>query len=172
MELLAEISESDIGFVRSSKLDKVQNRLAARAIIFNDSNQIALLYVSVKNYHKLPGGGVEDDETVSEALLREVTEEVGAKIEIFTSLGSIIEHRGQHQLVQQSYCFLARTVEIVHTPAFTKEEQANGFQLKWVDYEQAVLLLENDNPKDYVGMFIQKRDLLFLHEMKKYFNNN
>lgn len=172
MDLLAEISESDIGLVRNSLPGTVQSRQAARAIIFNHSNQIALLYVSAKNYHKLPGGGVEDDETVSEALLREVTEEVGARIEIVISLGSIIEHRGQHQLVQQSYCFLARTLEISHTPAFTKEEKTNGFSLKWVNYEQAVLLLKNDNPKDYVGQFIQKRDLLFLQEVKKYFNNN
>ncbi|MEF3353773.1 NUDIX domain-containing protein [Paenibacillus sp. GYB006] len=168
MELIAEISDIDIGLMRSNLPDQVHIRKAVRAIILNESNQIALLYVSENNYHKLPGGGVETNETWSEALLREVKEEVGAKIEMISNLGSIIEHRGQHHLIQQSYCFLARAVEISHTPTFTKEEQANGFQLKWMDYEQAVSLIKHDKPKDYVGRFIQKRDFLFLQEVKMY----
>ncbi|WIV21086.1 NUDIX domain-containing protein [Paenibacillus polygoni] len=168
VELIAEISDIDLGLMSSNLPDQVHIRKAARAIILNESNQIALLYVSEKNYHKLPGGGVEANETWSEALQREVKEEVGATIEMIANLGSIIEHRGRHHLIQQSCCYLARAVEMSHTPSFTKEEQANGFQLKWMNYDQAVSLIKHDKPKDYVGQFIQKRDFLFLQKVKMY----
>lgn len=56
-------------------------RINVRAVIFNENN-IALIYREKqgKTYYTLPGGGVEDDELLSHAVIREVKEELGLDI--------------------------------------------------------------------------------------------
>lgn len=167
MELLTEISESDIGIESSLSDIKYNVRRASRAIVVNQNNQIALLYVSKKNYHKLPGGGIEKDENISEALMREVIEEVGVEINLISEVGAVIEYRDRFELMQLSYCFLASVKKNLEAPSFTEEEQSNGFILKWVTFEEAINLLRNDNPTDYSGCFIKKRDYTFLIKAKE-----
>ena len=88
MELIKEIPENieknDITY---------EVRKATRTVLLNDSNEIALLYVAKDNYHKLPGGGIEEGESIFTALKREVKEEVGANIDILDDIGVIIEYR-------------------------------------------------------------------------------
>ena len=165
MELITEIYEEHIGHSDSEKLYKV--RKASRAIMFNSLNQIALPYVSKNMYHKLPGGGIEKGESIIEALNREVMEEVGAKIDIISEVGTIIEYRDNFNQLQISYCYLANVTEILGGPSYTTEELTAGFRLKWMDFEVAITTIENDKPNDYIGKFIQKRDLAFLMKAKE-----
>lgn len=169
MELLAELTELDIGLKGEGSTSdlKLQIRKASRAVVINESNKIALLFVSKKNYHKLPGGGIEQNENVYEALVREVYEEVGAEIKVILDVGVIIEYRDQHELMQVSYCYLASLENMLEAPSLTEEEQSNGFMLKWVPIEEAILLVHNDKPEDYVGRFIQKRDFTFLTKARE-----
>lgn len=53
-------------------------RKAARGIV-SHNGKIALLHVTKYNYHKLPGGGVEEGEMYEEAFKREVLEETGCE---------------------------------------------------------------------------------------------
>ncbi len=171
MELITEIYESHIG-CEVYNLEKIYTvRKASRAILVNNLNQIALLNVTKNTYHKLPGGGIEKGESIIEALNREVMEEVGAKIDIDSEIGTIIEYRDRFKQLQISYCFLAKVNEIVDTPSFTKDELAAGFQLKWVKFEDARTIIESDKPNDYMGKFIQKRDLAFLTQVYKIMGN-
>lgn len=59
-----------------------QVREAARAIVLDENNMIALLHVSRDGYYKLPGGGIEDSEDPVDALKRECREEIGCEIEV------------------------------------------------------------------------------------------
>ena len=59
MKLLKTIHTKDLFDDALVYTGKYKLRKAGRAIIFDDENNIALLNVSKKNYHKLPGGGVE-----------------------------------------------------------------------------------------------------------------
>lgn len=55
-------------------------RNSARAIIINKNNEICLIKRNKKDcetYWVLPGGGIEDNETIEQALLREIKEELG-----------------------------------------------------------------------------------------------
>ena len=168
MKLLLELNETDIGLPESESFTlPYKLRKAARAIIFNQKGEIALLYVSKDNYHKLPGGGFEVGEDVASALKREALEEVGSHIDITDEVGLTIEYRNQENCLQISYCFLAKVVGEVGEPNFDSGEVADGFQPLWVSIDEAVSLLTNDKPEIYTGKFIQKRDLTLLNEAKR-----
>ncbi len=167
MELLNEIYNKDVTGEQTVTSIAYDIRKASRSIVSNKSSQIALLYVSKHKYHKLPGGGVENTENIKETLKREVMEEVGVNILIGDEIGAIIEYRDEFRQLQISYCFFSKVVGEVTTPNFTESELVNGFELKWVTLDEAITLLSNDNPDDYVGKFIKKRDLIFLNRAKE-----
>lgn len=167
MELLKEIPEKN-----QNKDMTYELRKAARAVLLNDAKEMALLYVSKGNYHKLPGGGIEEGEDIYSALKREVKEEVGAEIEVLDEIGLIIEYRdgfGKYPTgqIQLSYCFYAKVVGKVGETSFSENELANGFELKWVPFNQGLELLKNDSSEDPLGQFIHKRDLAFIEKAKE-----
>ena len=51
-----------------------------RGIIINDEGQVLLLYFNKRNGYSIPGGTVEENESIKDTVLREVLEETGADI--------------------------------------------------------------------------------------------
>ena len=78
MELLLVIKEQEV-HPEIKKADGTKNkfRKAVRAVVFDNENKVALINVSKHNYYKLPGGGIENFESVEDALRRECLEEAG-----------------------------------------------------------------------------------------------
>lgn len=138
-------------------------------IIFNKYGEIAILIVKRNNYHVLPGGGIECGEDMVTALLREVNEEVGATINNITELGYIIEYINNRNLKRITYCYLAEVLGELTTPQFTKEEIFEGYELSWLDVNEALTIIENDlaNYDEIVKIikkqsFVPHRELGFL----------
>jgi ADP-ribose pyrophosphatase YjhB (NUDIX family) len=169
MELIRELNDGDIGEEFSRNLGEVryQMRRASRAVVFDSAGRIAVLDVTKKGYHKLPGGGLEPGEDITAALNREVKEEVGVEIEVRGELGVIVEFRERHQFMQFSYCYYAHVVGDGEPTNFTQDELDKGFMLRWIELDDAIRFMEDDKPVDYIGKFILKRDLLFLKKMKE-----
>jgi len=162
MELLGEIYDSDIIGDNSYFEWIYKVRKASRALVYNELNQIAILFVSKDNYHKLPWGWVEEWENIKETVKREVKEEVWWNISIWKEIGLILEYRKKIEQLQISYCYISKLLWKLEDTAFTEKEIADGFQLKWVTLDEAIKILESDSPKNYVGKYIVKRDLIFL----------
>ncbi len=167
MKLIKTIQFKDL---KSEDTDKFKIRRAARAVVFDNEKNIGILYVGKYNYHKLPGGGLEGDESIDKALQRECLEEIGCSVEIFGELGEIVEYRDKWSLKQSSYCYLANVVGEKGMSDFTQKEIDNRFEIKWMSLKGAIRLFENDKPEGYEGRFIQKRDSSFLKEAKKILN--
>ncbi len=164
MKLIIEIQEQDI-IPDAPKIDESGHRIrrAARAIVTDTDGRVALLRVGKHNYHKLPGGGVDEGEDIPAALARELMEEIGCEAEVTGEVGTTIEHRNQFERVQTSYCFTAKLIGEKGEPDFTDWELENEFSIVWADnLDQAIHLLETDAPDDYMGKFIQLRDLSLL----------
>ena len=161
MKLIDEVQLEEI----ESRLD-YRLREAVRAIVLK-GDKMALLYVSNENYHKLPGGGIEQGENLNQALEREILEEVGVTIENIREVGKIIEYRKQHHLKQISYCFVIDVKYDTGNLNYTEEEKAEGFELKWVSIQEALKLMKNDKPKDYLGTFVKARDICILEYSRR-----
>ena len=156
--LIREISDTDFDpKYQMSNLDTYRVRKAARGILVNNG-KIALLNVTKFNYHKLPGGGIETNESTDEAFKREVLEETGCECEILDQSGVIIEWRDQLKLLQISYVLLAKVKGKVGQNRLEQGEIDEGFKLEWVSLEEIDEVLKNDNPTNYEGKFITIRD--------------
>jgi 8-oxo-dGTP pyrophosphatase MutT (NUDIX family) len=168
MNVIAEFREQDINpgasLIDSSEFD---HREAVRAVVVNDSGQVALLNVSKRGFHKLPGGGIESDEDNTEALAREVLEEIGCEIEIVAELGEVIEYRDEWRQIQTSYCYSAKQIGEQRQSSLTDKERKEGFEIIWAkDLDEAVAILEADSPSGYDGKRMKPRDLAILRAAK------
>ncbi len=152
---------------REEEMAALPLRQAARAIVFDQKEQVALLHVTKKGYYKLPGGGVEAGEDLVSALKRECLEEIGCEIEVGRQIGMIVEYRKKLGVRQESYCYVAKVRGEKGEPTLTPSEIEEGFETIWAPIEKAIELIERGTQvKDYLGKFIVKRDLIFLKEIK------
>lgn len=158
------LKKIDIDNVGDEIAKNYQQRRAARAVVFDADNRVALLHVTKESFHKLPGGGLEGEEDIISALRRECLEEIGCEIIVEQELGYILEYRTRWELRQESYCYLARVLGDKGVPHFSESEKAQGFEIIWLPLEEAIETVRNNQPTLYPGEIIQNRDLAFLEE--------
>lgn len=165
MRLIREISNKDFGQPDTDENNLILRR-AARAVILNNESKVAVLSVAGGEYHKIPGGGIEEDEDIRLALAREIYEEAGVKAEVIDEVGSILEYRDG--LKQYSYCYLAKVVGEIGVPEFTDDELNSGFQAPdWLSIDEAIDNFMCDSPTFLRAEFMSLRDRTFLEEARK-----
>ena len=81
----------------------MNKRINSRAIVFEDDNVLLLFRHKIvdgiiKEYYAIPGGGVELNETLEEAAIRELKEELSIDIEIISYLGKLEEEKCIHHI--------------------------------------------------------------------------
>ncbi len=171
MKLIAKITDIEIG---ENIIDYKNPRMrkAARGIVLNEKGEIALLHKKNKNEYKLPGGGMEEDETKEIAFQREILEETGCNVEIMEYMGYTEEIKSHSSFVQTSYVFISKVISNTNQLHLTQKEIEEGGELVWVMPEVALPLIQesfhNLKPSQYDDVystkFIVKRDEMILKE--------
>jgi len=122
-------------------------RIAARAIIL-DGDSMLMIYSPSCDEYKFPGGGVERNESMEAALVREVREETGAVVgRIVSKVGQVIEYDRpkERQLdlftMRSSYYLVTVTAERLEQKLDAYESKL-GFTPRWVDVDEAIRLNE------------------------------
>lgn len=146
-------------------------REASRAVLFDEDALVALLFVAKHNYHKLPGGGIDEGEDQAQALVRECLEEVGAEIEVLGEVGMVVEFRSEWDFKQVSYCYHGKILS-KGEPSFTQKELSEGFRVVWMSLQDAINQLEQESPENYAGSFIVQRDLALLRKAQQIIDEN
>lgn len=163
MNLIKRITDADFLENEDYIYMDTPTRYGARGVLYNDKNEIAMMYMETKGCYKLPGGGVENNETKEEAFLREVLEETGYTSEIIKELGIIEEHKIKNNFMHLSYCFAARALS-KHEVSLTEHEISLGFKLVWMKLEDAIKAMDKsmENCDDYKMKFMLLRDITIL----------
>lgn len=140
-------------------------RTAVRAIIIEEGK--ILMVRSNRGYFKLPGGGVEADESHAEALAREVTEETGYKhCRIGTEIGTISELRpdkaSPRSLFQMdSHHFLCELyTKDQSAQSLVGYEQEEGYSPVWVTIQEAVEANSSAYETDKSHIFIPRENFV------------
>lgn len=171
MKLVKYITDFKLGYKASAKTDEDWNvRQAVRAILLNEKDEIALMHIAKYDVYKLPGGGVDEGESLDEAFIREMLEETGCEAKKTDVIGITIEKRDQWKMFQVSHCFIAKAKK-VKSLELTDEEKESGFSLHWIESIDKALELVNKNKSDrYDDKYIKSRDSAILQSAREILN--
>lgn len=166
MKDLGLIKDEDFGLT-SIKLRNPKVRYGGRGIVQRDDGKIAVFYERERNHYKLPGGGVEGEETPEQAFEREVAEEVGCLVQNVEQIGIVKEERSQSNFEQYSSIFYSKLKIDLHKLNATKEEQEAGAEMMWKTPQEAYDLISGclteliipDYEKLYHSKFMVMRDI-------------
>lgn len=118
-------------------------RPATRAIV-TKGEEILLLHTERYCDYSLPGGGVDHGESLQQALIRELSEETGARdINNILPYGLIREFRANYknpsQIIEMlSYCFTCDIADQFDAQNLEDYELANGMTVHWVNINKAI----------------------------------
>ena len=112
-----------------------------RGIIINDEGQVLLLYFNKRNGYSIPGGTVEENESIKDTVLREVLEETGADIKVGKLLWTeecFWEWNGTqaHNIAFYYLIELADGSDIPDTGAFVSHKDNCNVVLGWMPIEK------------------------------------
>lgn len=117
----------------------MEKRVSSRAIIIEDNKLLTMFRRKIKNdgsvkeYYVIPGGGLEEGETLEENVIRELKEEFNVDIEIIKFLGT-----EEYDDTIANY-FLCKIV--MGTPKLSGEElermnPENYYEIKYIDLKE------------------------------------
>ncbi|MBQ6334365.1 MAG: NUDIX hydrolase [Erysipelotrichaceae bacterium] len=139
-------------------------RQTVRALAENEEGKFAFLhivgedYFGVRDHLETCGGGVEENESLVDAIQREIREEMGYEIKSFEMIGSILDaYNLIGRITLSAFVHVLIDTSSVHEMERTMEEQILIKEILWLDPEEALYRLENVN-KNKVDLIVQRRD--------------
>ena len=109
-------------------------REGCRGIVICDG-KILLSYEKNINHYLIPGGGIEEGESLAECCEREIGEEAGIKVDAHTHYLTLEEY--YHEYYFKSHYFVCKYLGECER-ALTKNEIANGLEPVWIDFDEAI----------------------------------
>lgn len=132
-----------------NKDGKILYREASRAIIMKE-NLILLVYSKVNKDYKFPGGGIEKNESKTDAMIREVLEEVGgiitkvkSQFARITTINADTINKDYDIFQMVSHYFFCEIDDILVAQELSKYESELSFVPKWITVEEAIKANEN-----------------------------
>ena len=149
------------------------SRPTGKVILINANNEIALIGNRVHDFFMLPGGGINEDETIEEGLIRECLEETGYIVSLTSYVGHTESFRNRNSRYSTTYCYTAQPISF-QGQSLTDSEKEIGVYVKWIPLDEVLalftqqkkLILENNIPF-YNTCFNSIRDLHFVRKILK-----
>ena len=176
MKTLRTFTQKDIFPEKEDDKEKInfEDRTTGKAIVFNDDNNVALVGTKVNSFYLLPGGGVDQGESIEAGIVRECLEERGCNVELKIPIGTIDDYRNRDRKHCINYCYTAKLIGQKGELTLTEDEKKNGLHVIWVPLDEAIKILEKEvgqlkrgEVTFYNTGFNILRDHLFLKEAKE-----
>jgi 8-oxo-dGTP pyrophosphatase MutT (NUDIX family) len=149
---------------------KTIHRNAVRGVILRGRSLLMIHSLAVGDY-KFPGGGVQEDESHQQALMREVEEESGAHLDLFgENIGSVIEYNisieAKYDVFKMtSYYYLCQVQDDFGQQRLDPYEKDLGFHPVWIDIDAALLVNQSLLELGDAPVWL-KREILILEYVK------
>ncbi len=147
------------------------DRYTGKVVLFNLEGKIALVGNNANNFFLLPGGGLEDDESILDGIRRECREETGCEIEIQDALGVTEDFRSRDGKHCISFCYSAKVISY-GVQMLTEGETKIGMYVKWLTLPEVLELFTMQEEKVRAGevkfyntCFNIMRDALFVRRV-------
>lgn len=128
------------------------------------------MYAGKFDLYSLPGGGVEEGETIIAALKREIMEETGCSCDSIQELGYVEENRAYCDHTKVSHYYVVDTACDSLHPALTEAEVENQTTVAWHSLEEAYHLIADPVHANPQRKYLQARDLAALDAYWKTLN--
>lgn len=174
MKPLAVFTDKDVFRKGKSQQDpSFTDRLTGKAVVF-DRNNLALIGNKVNSFYLLPGGGIEEGESIEEGVVRECLEEIGYQVKLIEPLGVVEDYRQREKRHKISHCYIAEVVGEKGNQKLTESEKRNGLHVIWVSLAEAIKILtgqakqlRNGEVTFYNTGFNIVQDKLFLEKTRE-----
>ena len=143
---------------------KLWKRSACRWVVIDEDWYVPMILDSYMRYYKLPGWWMEWDEDRIESFKREILEETWCEINDIKEVWKVIEKNKNWE--QINYCFVWKII-LKWENHFTQKEIDRGFKLVWVKLDEALWLIENEQPRTKWWLFMKERESYILWEIMK-----
>ncbi|TRW49451.1 NUDIX domain-containing protein [Aliidiomarina halalkaliphila] len=137
------LAEHNLICPRSVNHLRVLERQAARAIVQRDQ-KLLMMYTERYDDFSFPGGGIDPAEGPKTALVRELSEETGAReIEVQEAFGKVTEFvptwkKDWDVMYQTSFWYFCAIAQQLGNNHLEDYEQANGMHAMWVTPDEAL----------------------------------
>ncbi len=149
---------------------EIKRRITARGFIRKE-DKFLVVYLKNINIYNIPGGGLEEGESLSECLKREMLEETGIVIKEVKKVAQV-NICFRTSLIYEHNFYLCEVVEETNEFDFTVEEQNHGMVSLWLTYDQLIEIFNNHESDYKFWPETQRRDLIAILELKKHLKKN
>ena len=146
-------------------------RPSVRGIVWRE-DKVAMIHSDRYDGYIFPGGGIEPDESLEQALLREVNEETGLTIipESIKEYGSVLSMFKRHNdeiFVQENYFYFCQAEEEIGIQTLDSYEAAEKYTLAFITPEEALRINRMPGHGTAEGSAWFERDIMILDRLIK-----
>ncbi len=141
-------------------INKTNHKVTCRSVVVNEGKVLAVYFQKTQHFN-LPGGGVEENESLESCCVRETKEETGYDIEIIFPTVTIFEYYPDSTWETHYYqAKLANNAIGSIKPTF-EEENAQMIS-RWIELYEFLDLLESVQTNHPYGQNIHEREMIGL----------